>query len=311
MNKILRVLLPSLAVILAGKLSGQSASDIRGFTPVSVSSANYSTTSRDDLIKAVEGKNAVNPPSLSLKPLGSPVSFVFMPGEVYESDVTYEEICELLTPSLAEKNYINGADKVGLIKDPNAVKLVLRVNFGVRPWRLPKVRTESLTWRDGMQPRARGRTLTTLGGEVVFDNRSGGEDDALSAAAQNESNARTVYGAVKGGGGSAAGVPATPQVNVSGATGVEYGSTRNFNLIVIDAFDYQELKTKGKSAKRLWTTFVASPVEHGKKFSTVADTLIRSATAHWGETSPGLQVFTDSRAEVKIGDAVVVPDDKK
>lgn len=307
MSKLSRLFLFS-SLTLSASAFGQSAADIRGFAPVSVSSANYATTSRDRILESVEGKNAINPPTIDIKPLSEPVKFVFMPGEVYESDVTYEEICELLTPSLAEKNYINGADKVGIIKDPSAIKLVLRVNFGVRTWRLPKVRTESLTWRDGMQPRARGRTLTTLGGEVAFDNRAGGDDDALSAAAKNETNSRTAYGNAKGG---SAAAPATPQVSVSGSTGVEYGNTRNYNLIVLDAFDYQDLKTKSKSAKRLWTTFVASPVESGKSFATVVDTLIRSATAHWGETTPGMQVFTDSRAEVKVGEAVVMPDEKK
>ncbi|HRE83304.1 MAG TPA: hypothetical protein PLN52_19825 [Opitutaceae bacterium] len=306
MFKLSRFILFS-SLTLSASAFGQSAADIRGFAPVSVSSANYATTSRDRILESVEGKNAVNPPTLDIKPLSEPVKFVFMPGEVYESDVTYEEICELLTPSLAAKNYINGADKVGIIKDPSAIKLVLRVNFGVRTWRLPKVRTESLTWRDGMQPRARGRSLTTLGGDVVFDNRSGGDDDALAAAGKNETNTRTAYGSTQSG----ASAGTTPQVSVSASTGVEYGNTRNFNLIVIDAFDYQELKTKSKSAKRLWTTFVASPVESGKSFATVVDTLIRSATAHWGETTPGMQVFTDSRAEVKIGEAVVVPDEKK
>ncbi len=309
MNALMRRTLHAfpLALLSSSLGFGQSATDIRGFAPVSVSSANYANIPRDQLVAAVEGKNEINPPPVALKPLAKPVKFVFIPGEVYPSDLTYEEICELLTPSLAEKNYINAADKVGIIRDPAGVQLVLRVNYGVRTWRLPKVRTESLTWRDGMQPRARGRTLTTLGGDVVFENRAGGDDDARTAVAKNEANSQTMYGTLSTG-------PATSamlQVSVPGATGVEYGNTRDFNLIVIDAFDYQELKAKAKSTRRLWTTFVASPVERGRSFASVADTLIRSATAHWGETTAGLQVFTDSRAEVKIGEAVVVPDERK
>lgn len=284
----------------------QSAADIRGFAPVSVSSVNYSKLSRDEMVKAVEAPNAVNPTSVSLKPLAQPVHFVFLPGEIFASDLKYEDVCEMLTPSLAEKGYLNAADRVGLIKEPGKVKIVLRVTFGVRNWRLPKVRTENLTWYDGMQSRPRGRTLTTLGGEVVSENRAGGDDFALAAAAANENNTNTVFS-----GGSPKSQAAALPVEVASSTGVLYGGTREFNLIVIDAFDYAELKTKGKQAKRLWTTFVASPVERGKKFSDVAVTLIRSATTQWGESTTGLQIFTDARAEVKIGEAVVVPDTAK
>ncbi|MBL9203863.1 MAG: hypothetical protein JNN01_02160 [Opitutaceae bacterium] len=296
----------SLGITSTSPVSAQSAADIRGFAPVSISSANYANTSRDALVQAVEGQNVVNPPPLSLKALSEPVHFVFIPGEVFESDLSYEDVCELLTASLKEKGYINGADKFGIIREQAKVKLVLRVNFGMRSWRLPKVRTESLTWYDGLVPRPRGRTLTTLGGEVAFENRSGGEDTALSSVAANMNNTSSLFGR----GASSANQTVAAPVDPVGATGVAYGNTRDFNLIVIDAFDYQELKAKGKSARRQWTTFVASPVEPGKKFSDVAVTLVRSATPHWGETTQGMQVINDARADVKIGEAVVVPDGK-
>src|SRR5262249_10369859 len=95
-----------------------------------------------------------------------------------------------------------------------------------------------------------------------------------------------------------------------GANGVaEYGSTRDFHIIVVDAFDYHELKTKGKSALRLWSTFVSAPKQGKQKFSDIAETLARNAIPYFGETSNGLQVYSDVRAEVKIGDLIEVKDD--
>lgn len=305
-----------LAAVSSATTWAQPAADIKGFAPVSVSSANYRDHPRDQLLQLVEGKNTLNPQARALSPLARPQHFIFLPGEIYENDLTYEELCVRLTPALAQKNYLNAADAQGLIREPTKVTLVLRVNYGERPWRLPTVRTEQLAWRDGMQPRTRDpRSLTTLGADTVFENRAGGHDDALAAAADNATNSKSAWG---GGGGGRPGIgngngdaPANLALNLSGNTGAfsatsEYGGTRDFNVIVIDAFDYAELKVQGKAATRLWTTFVAAPKEPGKKFSEVLTALLRSAAPYWGETTFGMQIFNDSRAEVKIGEIVEI-----
>lgn len=314
---ILRLLILPLSLLTLGTVDAraQSAADIKGFAPVSVSSANYRETPRDQLLQLTNQQNALNPEAKPFAPLARPKLFVFLPGEIYENDLTYEEICARLTPALAKKNYINGADAQGLIREPAKVTLVLRVSYGERPWRLPTVRTEQLAWKDGMQPRTRDpRSLNNLGGDTVFENRAGGRDDALSAAASNESNTKGAWsggggGRPTGGGSGDSGSTPTPNLaNNNTAMGAvsEYGGTRNFNLIVIDAFDYAELKDKGQSATRLWTTFVAAPKEPGKKFSDVVATLLRAGAPYWGETTSGMQVFDDTRAEVKIGEIVEV-----
>jgi len=59
----------------------------------------------------------------------------------------------------------------------------------------------------------------------------------------------------------------------------------------------------------VWSTFVAAPVQNGQKFGDVAATLVRNATPFFGETSQGLQVYSDARAEVKIGEMTEVKDD--
>jgi hypothetical protein len=187
---------------------------------------------------------------------------------------------------------------------------MLRVNYGVSLWRNPVVRTEHIAWDEGLVGRVHdSRSLTHLGGTVTFDSRAGGDDESLNTGAKNDANTSSVWGS---GGGAATTGPGgavnTNTINTSDATGASYEITRQFNLIVVDAFDYAELKSKGKSAKALWTTFVAAPVQRGQKFSEVLPTMLKTAAPFWGETSNGMQVYNDARAQVKIGELIEVKD---
>jgi len=303
-----------ICIAIALSTTGAVAQDIKGPAPVSVSAANYQKTDRAELIRSVSQKNVVNPAAMAVPSDTSPAYFIFLPGEVYESDVTYEELCKLLTPALLKRNLINAADEQGLMREPEKVSLVLRVHYGIRPWRQPIVRTEQLTWKDGIVPGPKGRGLHTLGGDTLWDSRAGGNDEALAAAKENQSGSSAWgKGGGKSGGGSGdsgSGGAGTTGIMNSTATGIAgltgYERTRDFHIIVVDAFDYAELKKEGKSAKRLWTTFVAAPKEPRQPFSAIAKTLIRNATPYFGETTGGLQVYTDARANVEIGEATVV-----
>ncbi len=309
---------PRLALLfsltLVGGLRAESASEIKGFAPVSISAANYRKTSREDLLREVEqGKAAVNPEVPPVKVTAEPVHYVFVAGEVADSDLAFDKVTALLEPALTKKGYVNAADSFGVIHEPKKVTLVLRVSYGQALWRVPTVRTDRLSWADGMIARPHGTGLQMLGGETVFESRAGGNDDVMASVAQNAS--AKGFGSVSKpgqntGGSGSSGAPQLPNLPATPiASAVEYGSTRDFNLIVVDAFDYQELKSKGRRATRVWSTFVAAPVERKQKFSAVAGMLVRNATPYFGETSNGLQVYTDARAEVKIGEIVEVKDE--
>lgn len=301
-----RALVALLALVTTSGLArAQSPADIDGIAPVSVSSANYRETPRDELIKRVRSRNAVNPAPRELSPLAEPKYFVFIQGESFPADLKYETVCELLTPTLARKNFINAADSRGRIYDPQKVTLILRVNFGVSLWRNPVVRTEHINWDEGLVGKVHdSRSLTHFGGDVAWDNRAGGNDDALEAGAKNDANSSSFFGS---GGGGASG---TALISTNDSATGAYDSTREFNLIVVDAFDYVELKSKGKYAKTLWTTFVAAPVQRGQKYSQALTAMLRSAAPYWGETTSGMQIFNDARAEVRIGETVEVKDGK-
>lgn len=279
--------------------------------PVSVSSANYENTPRDEMILSVEGKMQANPGTRTLEPLARPQRFVFIPGDIYESDISYEEICQRLAAALAKKGFINATDAQGRVIDPQNVDLILRVHAGERDWRNPIVRTESLTWKDGLIARPRGRSLTTLGGDVFWDNRAGGNDDALGAAARNENSPGFGFGSTPASPGGQAPLNTYSATASANASAVEYEATREFYLIVVDAFRYSELMTKGDRAKRVWTTFLAAPRQRGQVFSDVLNTMLRVGTAYFGETTRGLQMFNDARATVTPGEIKVIESDVK
>lgn len=297
----------ALFALAAVSARAQSPSDVQGLSPVSVSSANYRETPREELLRRVQSKATLNPAPREVARLAEPRYFVFIPGEIFEADLNYETICRLLTAELAKKNYINAADEVGIIREPKKVTLMLRVNYGVSPWRNPVVRTEHIAWDEGLVGKVHDSlSLTHLGGEVGWNSRAGGDDNALNAMAANDANTSSFWGSGGGASKMPGGAPTRVDTNPNNVTG--YDSTRDFNLVVVDAFDYAELKAKGKSAKALWTTFVAAPVQRGQKFSQALTAMLRTAAPYWGETTNGMQIVNDSRANVKIGEVVEVKD---
>lgn len=311
--KLLTLAAACAATLTLAAASGPAPVDERAPAPVSVSSANYANSPREEILRATAEQDEINPQTPALAPLARPQRYVFVPGDTYEADIPYEEICRRLAATLAKKGYHNATDDQGRVIDPTHVDLVLRVHSGERTWRNPTVRAEKLTWHDGLVARPTGRSLTTLGGEVAWENRAGGNDAALGAAAANENAPGFGFGST----------PAAPAEGSPLGTGSdlalaqakngasEYTSTREFYLIVVDAFGYADLKEKGDRAKRLWTTFVAAPRQPGQKFSDVLNTMLRVATPYFGETTRGLQMFNDARAHVQVGPTEVVESDVK
>jgi hypothetical protein len=276
--------------------------------PVSVSSANYQALSREEMSRLdVEGVKT-NPPTRSLLALDKPQRYVFIPGELYEADLGFDEICQRLAGALAKRGFVNATDNQGRVIAPQEVDLLLRVHAGERPWRQPTVRMSSLTWRDGLVERPRGRSLATLGGDVYWETRSGGNDDALGAAARNEAASGFGYGSSPAtpAGGTPLTAGSASSIAMANASGAEYDATLEFYLIVVDAFSFEEVQKKGANAKRLWTTFVAAPRQRNEKFSDVLATMLRVATPYFGETTSGLQMFNDARAEVTLGEMRVM-----
>jgi hypothetical protein len=311
--KLPRLTCLALLTVLVPALRAADQPAPRAPAPVSVSSLNYANTPREELMRLDAGAHNLNPTTPALQPLAKPQRYVFMPGDLYETDVDFGEICRRLAGALAKKGYFNATDDQDRVIAPQEVDLILRIHGGEREWRNPTVRTDQLTWRDGLTARPRGRTLTTLGGSVAWENRSGGNDAALGAAAANENAPGFGFGSS----------PATPAgsnplnagsaigLSAAGAIAGEYQTTRDFYLIVVDAFSYAEVRQKGRDAKRLWTTFIAAPRQPGQTFSAMLDPMLRVATPYFGENTTGLQMFNDARATVNLGELQILDSDVK
>lgn len=277
---------------LAAAPAGQSPS---APLPVSVSSANYAGTPREELRRLAADAPQVNPAPRAAEPLATPQTYVFAPGELYASDVPYDEVCRQLAIALAQKGYLNAAADHGRIARPDRIDLILRISSGGRRWREPTVRVDNLSWRQGLVER-HVTPLSVGGAQVSWEHRSGGNDDALAGAIQAQNT------------GTSASVGDASQVGVQFGG---YDSTRDFFLLVVDAFGYQDLLEKQARAQRRWTTFVALPREDHRSLSEVLGTMLRVATPYFGETTRGLQMFTDARASVKLGELEVLDSDVK
>ncbi len=244
-----------------------------------VSAANYAHTPPEVLEKMFRQPAELTDTPAPDAATARPVQYYqFLKGEIYEADLKYEDVCQLLVPALASKNLRNTFDQ-------SKVEFILRVSFGSRRWRDPFVREDHLEWRHGLVPRKVG---TSLSAAQAWDDRAGGDESALR---QTEQTLTDMYGA------SAEGMADRLIKGVP---------TEDYFLVVVDAFEVATLKTKGNNTPRAWTTFIAVRQRDRAKFSDVAAAMIARAAPFFGETLPGKAHFTDREGKVTPGELRVV-----
>lgn len=245
---------------------------------VIVSAANYAESPPDVLAKLFRHPqdlvDAPSPPARERRVC----YYQFLPSEPLTADLAYADVCQLLKPVLAARNFVNTADKA-------KVELILRVTFGERRWRDPLVREEDLTWRHGLVPKKRG---TSLDAAAAWDDRAGGDELGLYAMERDL-------------------MAISPGAEGMADSLIGKLPTEDYYLIVVDAFEVATLRKKGNDTPRAWTTFIAVPRRKGTKFSDVAANMIAKAGPYFGETLPGKAHFTDQGA-VKVGDLKVIED---
>lgn len=269
-----------LAFLCAVLLTSAAASAAQPPPPneIVVSAANYAHTPPDVLEKMFRKPADITdatPPTATER---SVQHYQFLKGEIYEADLKYEDVCQLLVPALASKNLRNTFDQ-------SKVELILRVSFGGRRWRDPFVREGHLEWKHGLVPRKVG---TSLSAAQAWDDRAGGDESALR---QTEQTLTDMYGA------SAEGMA---DRLIKGMT------TEDYFLVVIDAFEVATLKIKGNNTPRAWSTFIAVRQRDRAKFSDVASEMIAKAAPFFGETLPGKARFIDREGKVTPGELRVV-----
>jgi hypothetical protein len=222
-----------------------------------------------------------------------------VPGELYASNLKFEEIAGRLHAALAQRGFVDAQDASGRI-DPARVDLVIRVHAGARDWRQPTVRVESLRWRDGLIPLHRGRGVI-MQHHQSWDFRAGG-DDRIRGVLAKLSGQKGIAGPYDSDVGSL-----TNSLQSAG----EFEATRPFHLLVVEAFRYADLQEHGGNAKRVWSTFLSIPTERWLNFSDALGAMLRVGTPYFGETTSGLQVFDTSKTDVKLGELQVMESDTK
>jgi hypothetical protein len=266
-----RFLLAALALGLGLALPARAKAPTKP-NEIIVSAANYAEASPEVLSKLFRRPAdlvEVPPP-----PAGESLEryYQFLPGETLATDLSYLEVCKLLVPALAAKNFHNTSDQA-------KVGYILRVTFGERPWRDPFVRKDYLEWSNGLVPKRHGASLDAAG---AWDDRAGGDESNLYQLERD------------------LGVEGMADRLIGGMV------TQDYHLIVVDAFEVATLRQLGNKTPRAWTTFIAVPRQKGVKFSDVAAKMIEKAAPYFGETLPGKARFTDREGTVKLGELQVL-----
>jgi len=268
---------------------------------VSVSAVNYSQLSNEDLYARVNAPDNYQPeppaPVVSFKPL----YYLMVPGEVYPSDVPMGSVYHELELALEPRRYFNVIYQMRAGHTPPRIDYILRVHYGGRKWQIPTVRPDRIAWgNDGMVSE---RYMSQLASNSLFDPRVGlTADEALRM--------RSLFAMPMGGSAGIANgqgtAPLTPAELNSTETSLGAQPARDFCLIVVEAFKFEDVKTMDRKAPCTWATFIAVPDLTSDKFSSVLRGMLTAASPYFGTTTTGLQVYDVPLGKVILGNPVEV-----
>jgi hypothetical protein len=292
-----------LSLGLAGCAATPDASKEPKPVAVSVSAANYSQLSNEDLYARVNAPAnrhpQAPPPSVSMRPL----YYLMVPGEVYATDVSMDVFYRELELALEPRRYFNVIYQMRAGHTPARIDYILRVHFGERKWLTPTVRSDRITWgNDGI---VSNQYMTNLAGNGLFDPRVGLSMDEVAAVSDLISMPRVSPGY----GGSGPGVKGAKSIDPSLLKPDEHDSrdfgmgdqlAQDYCLVVVEAFKLEDVKADNKKAPCIWATFAAMPVERGQAFSGALRTILSAAAPYFGTTTNGPQVY-----EVPIGKVIM------
>lgn len=283
------------AALLAGGCATQTTDWSKEPLPVTVSAANYSELTREELYRRVNAPDAVHPVPPAVAKPQRPLFYGFVPGEVYDSDTPIQTVFQELAVPLAQRGYFNVVYEVKAGLLPSRVDYLLRVHCGVRPWKVPKVRTDKVTWGDdGLVSNWRsGSSIWRIGEDASIDPRQGQNmADIIKLATMLQEKA----------------APALRPGNSYNVNDMsDHGATRDYCLVVVEAFKFEDVAKLRKSAPCVWSTFIAVPLHTGQEFSGALRAMVRTAAPYFGNTADGIQTFDVPQGKVLLGEPVEVP----
>jgi len=299
----------ALAAALLGAAGCSSVRDITKETlPVSVSAANYSQLSDAELYDHVYGSPNMNPaPPPEPRPT-KPLFYLLLPGEIYPSDVPVEAVYREMELALEKRGYFNVIYQMRAGHTPGRIDYLIRVHYGERYWLNPIVRPDRITWgNDGI---VSSRYTANLMSDWYFDDRVG-------LTPEEKLQLRGLYAALKLGGamsgnrGGAGNSSAALSYQMDEAVSRDFvqagGDSRNYCLVVVEAFRLEDVRRLNGKAPCAWATFIAVPAEGGLKFSGVLRTMLQTAVPYYGGSTSGPQEYEVPPGKVFMGTPVEVP----
>jgi hypothetical protein len=262
--------------------------------PVTVSAANYSQSSPEEIYLKVHADTDVHPAAPAVAVPDRPAFYGFVPGEIYDSDVPLEGVYRELAIGLAHKGYFNVVYQAEAGRLPKRIDYLIVVHCGVRNWAVPTVRADKVTWGNaGVVSNERNwRSLFWYGEKSAEDARAGQDPmDAINTATFLQSLGRNGL--------------AEQLYSVDNMA--TKGGTREYCLVVLEAFRFDDVSKLREKAPCIWATFVAVPLRTGQEFSNMLRTMVRTATPYFGTTTDGIQEYDLPAGKVIMGEPVVVP----
>jgi hypothetical protein len=297
---------PLLLALLPLGITGFAAAPVLSKEPqtvsVSVSAANYSELSDAELYARVNADTDTHPVPPRAAAPAKPLFYLLLPGEVYSSDLKVDEVYGYLESALGQRGYFNVIYQNRAGRPPARIDYLIRVHYGGRTWLTPTVRMDRITWgNDGI---ISSRYMTQLASNSLFDPRVGLTFDEVNSVREVFSIPKITKGTIGHGEGPRG---FTPAEIVPSDAGMSAQEAEDFCLVVVEAFKFDDVKARGKSAPCIWATFVAIPVERGQKFSGVLPAMLKAAAPYFGTTTNGLQIYEVPNGKVLMGNPVEVP----
>jgi hypothetical protein len=254
--------------------------------PVSISAANYSQLSEVEVYERVHGTGSTQPGAPAVSEPARPIFYAFVPGEIYESDVPLETVYRELATPLTQRGYFNVVYQMKSGHFPSRIDYLLRIHCGERGWARPTVRTDKVTWGDDGLISKR-RSVGTMGG---FRIGPAVDTDREGLTPMDLMNIRAFLGT---------GAYFDKMTNGDNA--------RDFFLVVVQAFRFEDVRDKKKKAACIWSTYIAVEAHQGQEFSSVLRAMVHTAEPYFGTTTDGLQKYDLPLGKVDVGEPVVVP----
>jgi hypothetical protein len=270
--------------------------------PVTVSAANYSRLSPEEIYQRVHAPASVQEAAPSLPPApSSPLFYAFVPGEIYDSDTPLETVYHELAVPLAHRGYFNVLYEYKAGYLAKRVDYLIRVHCGVRRWRVPIVRTDKITWgSDGLVSSWHGdhpQSGHLIGDMAKASDSRIGQDplEVINTAVFFQNYAQGF----------------SQQDRYSPDTLGADTANAEYCLVVLDAFRFDDVRTLGKDAPCVWSTFIAVPLHPGQQFSQLLRTMARTAAPYFGETTQGMQRYEVPPGKVIMGEPIEIPEGPK